>query len=49
MERGIEVRLDVAASGVFEVLADGVVIFSKQRTRRFPKAGEIIAALRALD
>ena len=30
----------------FDVLADGRLLFSKQREGRFPEAAEIIAALR---
>jgi hypothetical protein len=32
---------------VFDVAADGVIVFSKDRARRFPAAGEIVKALRA--
>ena len=31
----------------FDVVADGNLIFSKQREGRFPDADEIVAALRA--
>jgi selT/selW/selH-like putative selenoprotein len=35
------------ANGVFEVSADGKTLFSKQRSVRFPKESEILAALRS--
>ena len=31
--------------GVFDVVADGVLVFSKKATHRFPERGEIVAAL----
>jgi selT/selW/selH-like putative selenoprotein len=34
--------------GVFDVVADGVLIFSKHREGRFPKTSEIVKALRDL-
>ena len=33
-------------AGVFEVRADGVSVFSKKKTGRFPTAAEVIGALR---
>ncbi len=33
--------------GVFDVVVDGVLIFSKHREGRFPDAAEIVTALRA--
>jgi hypothetical protein len=35
-------------NGVFDVLADGALVFSKYRDARFPQASEIIAALKGL-
>lgn len=32
--------------GQFDVLADGRVVFSKQRARRFPEPAEVLAELR---
>ena len=43
---GIEPELVKGANGVFDVAADGAVIFSKHRDARFPGAPEIIEALR---
>jgi selT/selW/selH-like putative selenoprotein len=34
------------ANGVFDVIADGVLIFSKHHEGRFPDAAEIVRALR---
>ena len=34
------------ANGVFDVAADGALIFSKHREHRFPDSGEIVQALR---
>jgi len=33
------------ADGVFDVSADGVLVFSRDRAGRFPTAGEIVKAL----
>jgi len=38
----------VGARGQFDVVADGELIFSKQKEQRFPEPDEIIGALRAL-
>ena len=35
------------ADGIFDVLVDGEVIFSKHREKRFPEAPEILETLRA--
>lgn len=45
-EFGIEAALVKGATGVFDVAVDGKVIFSRHRTGRFPRAGEIVQALR---
>jgi selenoprotein W-related protein len=34
------------ANGVFDVVADGKVLFSRHETGRFPEHEEILAALR---
>ena len=36
------------AAGVFDVMADGALIFSKHRAGRFPDAAEIVQAVRNL-
>jgi selT/selW/selH-like putative selenoprotein len=38
-------RLVASGGGVFEVSADGALIFSKKQTGRFPSEDEILAAL----
>ena len=43
---GIPATIQKGASGVFEVLHDGEVVFSKKALGRFPQAGEVEAALR---
>ena len=34
--------------GIFDVAADGKLVFSKYRAGRFPDPGEVVAALRGL-
>jgi len=38
---GVKVELVPGAGGVFDVLADGVLLFSKFRAGRFPEPAEI--------
>jgi selT/selW/selH-like putative selenoprotein len=47
MERqtGVPVRLIEGAGGVFEVVVDGALIFSKRTLGRFPEEVEILAQL----
>jgi len=47
-ELGIEAQLIKGVAGVFDVIADDTVIFSKLKAQRFPQDVEIIAALRHL-
>jgi predicted Rdx family selenoprotein len=42
---GVEVVLVKGSGGVFDVVADGVVVFSKSRVGRFPEAGEVAVLL----
>ena len=44
---GIESELIEGTNGVFDVVADGTMVFSKHETGRFPNHDEVIAALRA--
>lgn len=37
------------SNGVFDVAADGSLIFSKHREGRYPDAGEIVQALRKIE
>ncbi len=45
---GVQPELIKGDDGVFDVVADGALIFSKHRESRFPDAGEIVQALREL-
>ncbi len=47
-ELGIEAELIKGASGVFHVIANDTVVFSKVEEQRFPQDIEIIEALRRL-
>ncbi len=47
-ELGIEAQLIKGVAGVFDVIADDTIIFSKLEAQRFPQDVEIIAALRLL-
>jgi selT/selW/selH-like putative selenoprotein len=43
--KGIEAKLVRGGGGVFEVTANGQLIFSKKATGRFPEAKEILDKL----
>ncbi len=47
-ELGIEALLIKGVAGVFDVSADGTVVFSKLEEQRFPQDTEIIEALKRL-
>ena len=47
-EVGIEAELIRGTNGVFDVVADGTLVFSKHATGRFPDHGEVEQAIRAL-
>lgn len=44
---GIECELIQGSGGVFDVKADGELIYSKHQTGRFPEHSEVIQALSA--
>jgi hypothetical protein len=44
-ERGHDARAIEGAKSQFDVVADGGVIFSKEREHRFPELEEILASL----
>jgi selT/selW/selH-like putative selenoprotein len=44
----VEVRLVQASGGVFEVTADGRLVFSKKALRRHAAAGEVVQAIERL-
>ncbi|MCE2541399.1 MAG: Rdx family protein [Acidobacteria bacterium] len=46
---GLETELIEGTNGIFDVVADGRMIFSKHAEQRFPELEEIIGALRALS
>jgi selenoprotein W-related protein len=48
-EFGAITRLIPSTGGVFEVVADGELIFSKKNLNRFPEDGEIVSLLRSLS
>jgi selT/selW/selH-like putative selenoprotein len=43
---GIDAELVAGRGGVFDVVADGKVIYSKSNTGRFPKPGEVSGLLK---
>lgn len=45
---GAAVELVQGGGGVFDVVADGELVFSKHQTGRFPEHDEVIEAIRAL-
>ena len=45
---GVDAAVLVGTRGQFDVVADGALIFSKQKEQRFPEPDEIIEALRAI-
>jgi len=47
-EFGISPEFIKSRGGVFEVVSDGKLIFSKKATGRFPKSEEVIKKLHAL-
>ncbi|MEE8237996.1 MAG: Rdx family protein [Gammaproteobacteria bacterium] len=47
-ELGIEALLIKGVAGVFDVIADDAVVFSKLKEQRFPQDIEVIEALRQL-
>ncbi|MGI9259657.1 MAG: Rdx family protein [Gammaproteobacteria bacterium] len=47
-ELGVEPTLEKGVAGVFDVIANGQIVFSKARERRFPDDDEVIEALKRL-
>ena len=43
---GVEAKLIASGGGVFEVMANDKLIFSKKKEGRFPEEKEILSALR---
>jgi selT/selW/selH-like putative selenoprotein len=50
IERALGTKADLVkgSAGVFDVAADGKLIYSRHRTGRFPAPAEIVEALRKL-
>jgi len=44
----VSADLKKGSNGVFDVVADGKLVYSKHRTGRFPEAPEVLEALRKL-
>ncbi len=44
---GVETKLIEGAGGIFDVKADGKLIYSKHQTGRFPEDHEVLDALKA--
>jgi selT/selW/selH-like putative selenoprotein len=42
----VKAELIEGSGGIFDVVADGALIFSKHRTGRFPEPGEIARVLK---
>lgn len=45
---GVEPELIKGGGGIFDVAADGKLVFSKHESGRFPEADEVIRAISAL-
>ena len=45
----LDSELIEGSNGIFDVVADGKMIFSKHEEHRFPEHDEIISALRAMS
>jgi selenoprotein W-related protein len=44
----VQAELIKGSGGVFDVTADGKLVYSKHQTGRFPDNAEVVQALRAL-
>lgn len=42
----MDARLVKGSGGIFNVVVDGKLVFSKHETGRFPKPGEVVKILR---
>jgi selenoprotein W-related protein len=47
-EVGADVELIKGRGGVFEVVANGTLVFSKKAVGRFPEEEEVVEAIRSL-
>jgi selenoprotein W-related protein len=46
-ETGVDAELVCGGGGIFDVVVDGEMIFSKHQSHRYPEEQEIVDALRA--
>ena len=46
---GVEIKLIPGSGGVFEVVADGQLVFSKKQLGRHAEPGEVSSLLRSLQ
>jgi selenoprotein W-related protein len=47
-ELGIDAQLIKGRGGIFDVVADGKLVYSKHATGRFPEEDEVVEAIRSL-
>ena len=45
---GAKVELIAGSGGVYEIVVDGKLIFSKAKLNRFPEDGEIVTLIKSL-
>jgi len=45
----MQAELIQGSSGIFDVTADGALVYSKHRTGRFPENAEVLQALRTIS
>jgi selenoprotein W-related protein len=45
---GVRAELIKGGGGIFDITADGMLLYSKHRTGRFPDNAEVLQALRSL-
>lgn len=46
---GVEARLIKGGGGIFDVIADGDLVFSKHQVHRFPDDGEVTDRIKAKE
>jgi predicted Rdx family selenoprotein len=44
-EQGFDAAIAAGRSGLFDVVHDGTVVFSKHKVNRFPEPGEVLGLL----
>jgi len=47
-ETGVESELVCGGGGIFDVIIDGEMIFSKHESDRFPESDEILSKIRSI-